>query len=46
MIQLDPRPAYYGTRPRKDLFGTRIYDLEVKWRCKGNEAVVTAVEQS
>jgi tRNA-Thr(GGU) m(6)t(6)A37 methyltransferase TsaA len=43
MIRIDPRPAYYGTRPRKDLFGTRIYDLEVKWRCRGNEAVVTTV---
>jgi len=43
MIRTDPRPAYYGRRPKKDLFGTRIYDLEVKWRCRGKEALVEAV---
>lgn len=46
MIRIDPRPAYYDRMPKKDHFGTRIYNLEVKWRCRGNEAMVTAVEKA
>lgn len=45
MIRIDPRPAYYNRRPKKDFFGTRIYNLEVKWRCEGNEATVTFIEK-
>jgi hypothetical protein len=44
MIQGDPRPAYYQRSPKKSNFGTRIYDLEVKWECFGQNAVVTAIE--
>jgi len=44
MIQGDPRPAYYGRRPKKNSFGTRIYDLEVKWECREDRAVVTLIE--
>lgn len=46
MIQSDPRPAYYGRRPKKSCFGSRIYDLEVKWECRDNGAVVTTIEPS
>jgi tRNA-Thr(GGU) m(6)t(6)A37 methyltransferase TsaA len=44
MIQGDPRPAYYERRPKKNSFGTRIYDLEVKWEYREGRAVVTSVE--
>lgn len=43
MIRTDPRPAYYNRKPKKDRFGTRIHDLEVKWMCRGSEALVEAV---
>lgn len=46
MIRIDPRPAYYERRPKKDHFGTCIYDMEVKWRCRGKDALVTVVEKS
>lgn len=46
MIRIDPRPAYYNRRPKKDLFGVRVYDLEVKWRCRGNEALVVDVGEA
>ena len=44
MLQVDPRPAYYSRGPKKECFGTRIYDLEVKWTCRGSSVKVTAIE--
>lgn len=44
MLQVDPRPAYYGRRPKKERFGTRIYDFEVKWTCRESSVIVTAIE--
>ena len=44
LLQVDPRPAYYSRGPKKEHFGTRIHDLEIKWRCRGSHVVVTAIE--
>ena len=44
MLQVDPRPAYYNLEPKKECFGTRIYDLEIKWTCRGSSVVVTTIE--
>ena len=44
MLQIDPRPAYYCDDPKKERFGTRIYDLEIKWTCRDSSVVVTAIE--
>lgn len=43
ILQVDPRPAYYGRGPRKDRFGARIHDLEIQWTCRGSNAIVTAI---
>ncbi len=45
MIQGDPRPAYYERNPKKNLFATRIYNLDVKWTCRDREVMVVAIEQ-
>jgi tRNA (adenine37-N6)-methyltransferase len=44
MLQVDPRPAYYSRGLKKECFGTRIYDFEVKWTCRGSKVMVTAIE--
>ncbi len=31
MLQLDPRPGYFDTKPNKNRFGFQIYDWDVKW---------------
>ncbi|NNF98862.1 MAG: tRNA (N6-threonylcarbamoyladenosine(37)-N6)-methyltransferase TrmO [Desulfobacteraceae bacterium] len=45
LLRSDPRPAYYKTKPKKNEFGTRLFDVEVKWRVEGKNIIVTAVEQ-
>jgi tRNA (adenine37-N6)-methyltransferase len=44
MLQVDPRPAYYARGPKKECFGTRIFNLEIKWVCRDSNVVVTAIE--
>ncbi len=41
MLELDPRPAYRRNGSEGESFGIRIFDLDVKWRVEGDEAVVT-----
>ncbi|QTA83972.1 Methyltransferase, TsaA-like [Desulfonema limicola] len=37
MLKYDPRPAYYSSKSnKKEEFGTRIYDFDIKWRCEDN----------
>jgi tRNA (adenine37-N6)-methyltransferase len=43
MLAFNPRPAYQGDDPNR-IFGTTVFDLEVKW--KQAENVVTVVEIS
>jgi tRNA-Thr(GGU) m(6)t(6)A37 methyltransferase TsaA len=44
MLQCDPRPAYYLEKPVKKRFGTRIYDLDIKWECGDHGIVVYAID--
>lgn len=44
MLGYNPRPAYQGDDPDR-LFGTRIYDLEVRWKQTGSTIHVVSVEQ-
>lgn len=49
MLEADPRPAYCSGRPSgsgtfgRRQFGTRIFDIDVKWEYRENVIVVTAV---
>ncbi|SFN58162.1 tRNA-Thr(GGU) m(6)t(6)A37 methyltransferase TsaA [Formivibrio citricus] len=42
VLAQDPRPAYADDPQR--LYGVRLYDFDVKWRCDGQTAIVTALE--
>jgi tRNA (adenine37-N6)-methyltransferase len=44
MLQCDPRPAYYQEKPVKKRFGTRIYDLDIKWECGDHSVVVYEID--
>ena len=44
MLQCDPRPAYYHEKPVKKRFGTRIYDLDIKWECGDHGVIVYAID--
>lgn len=45
MLKVDPRPAYYCQKPKKECFGTRIYDFEVKWMCRDSNVFIIAIEK-
>jgi tRNA-Thr(GGU) m(6)t(6)A37 methyltransferase TsaA len=48
ILQNDPRPAYYNRRAAKadcKRFGTRILDLEVRWKVEGRTAIVTTISK-
>ena len=42
VLAQDPRPAYADDPQR--LYGVRLYDFDVKWRCDGQTAHVIALE--
>ena len=44
VLAQDPRPAYADTPAR--VYGVRLYDLDVKWRCDGMQALVLALESA
>jgi tRNA-Thr(GGU) m(6)t(6)A37 methyltransferase TsaA len=44
MLQCDPRPAYYHEKAGKKRFGTRIYDLDIKWECGDHSVIVYAID--
>ncbi|HPT50996.1 MAG TPA: tRNA (N6-threonylcarbamoyladenosine(37)-N6)-methyltransferase TrmO [Accumulibacter sp.] len=41
LLAQDPRPAY-ADDPRR-IYGFRLYDLEVKWRCSTTQAIVEEI---
>ncbi|KAF0812031.1 tRNA (adenine(37)-N6)-methyltransferase [Andreprevotia sp. IGB-42] len=43
VLAQDPRPAYADAPER--VYGVRLYEFDVKWRCNGSQAEVLAVEQ-
>ena len=44
VIQLDPRPAYYGDQRPKQAFGMHLGDWNVRWRLDGLVATVIQLE--
>ncbi len=45
MLAYNPRPAYQPDDPDR-MFGTRIFDLEIRWRQSGTTVEVVQVEQA
>lgn len=45
MLQSDPRPAYYEKTHAKKRFGTRIYDLDIKWECSEHTVYVISIDR-
>lgn len=43
ILSYNPRPAYQADDPDR-LFGTRLFDLDVKWRHAGNQVTVVSVQ--
>ncbi|MDZ8119192.1 tRNA (N6-threonylcarbamoyladenosine(37)-N6)-methyltransferase TrmO [Pontiella agarivorans] len=42
MLAFNPRPAYQGDDPER-VYGTSVFDLEVKWKQQDNQVTVIAV---
>lgn len=45
MLAYNPRPAYQSNDPNR-MFGTRLFDLELRWRQTGTAVQVVQVEQT
>ena len=45
LLEIDPRPAYYGENAQKTQFGFRLYDFDVKWEVQGDKVIVTEFVQ-
>jgi len=45
VLELDPRPAYYGVDHSTKEFGMRLLDFDIKWRIDGEEVEVMAIEK-
>ena len=43
VIGLDPRPAYLKQRDQGKSFALRLYDLDIRWQCGSDNAVVTEI---
>ena len=44
MLAYNPRPAYQADDPDR-IFGTRLFDLELRWKQSGNQVLVTALQR-
>jgi len=44
VLQLDPRPAYYGDRGKKKDFGMHLLDWNVRWQVADRTVTVTDLE--
>jgi len=45
ILEYDPRPAYYPKKSKRNTFGVKLFDLDIKWEVKENTATVTAIEK-
>ena len=45
MLSYNPRPAYQADDPNR-IFGTKVFDLEIKWKHNGNSVTVECLETS
>ncbi len=43
MLALDPRPAYTGESNPDRVYGSRILNVDLKWKVAGGQAVVTEI---
>ncbi len=43
MLALDPRPAYTGRNNPDRIYGTRVYDVDVRWKVATDRVVVVEV---
>lgn len=48
MLEHDPRPGYHAgsTHDRDKIYGTRLYDLDVKWQVAEGTARVLYLERA
>jgi len=46
ILQNDPRPAYSEEKPKTRHYGTRVYNIEVKWVYQESEILVTSLHAS
>jgi tRNA (adenine37-N6)-methyltransferase len=46
MLKMDPRPAYYASKPQKSHFGMKVYDFNVLWETTEGAAYVTACDDA
>jgi len=44
MLGNDPRPAYYSLKPQKNVFGTRIFDANIRWKFENETVTVLSVD--
>lgn len=45
VLENDPRPAYQATRPGKQNFGMRLFDLELRWRAEKKRVTVASIRK-
>ncbi len=43
ILENDPRPAYYSQKPSRNIFGMKIYDIDVKWKISKDKIIVFAI---
>jgi len=44
LLETDPRPAYLGRGQQQDrVYGIRLYDFDLRWRVRGDEAEVVDI---
>lgn len=43
ILQLDPRPAYQGTKQIKNEFAIKLYEYDVKWRVENKYVIVMSL---
>jgi len=44
MLGNDPRPAYYSRNPKKNIFGTRIFDTNIRWKFEDETVIVLSID--
>lgn len=43
MLAADPRPAVQAGRSQRRRYGTRVFDMDVQWECRGDRILVTGL---
>lgn len=45
LLATDSRPGYYEQKPGKDDFAMRLWDIDIQWRIKEKDILVTGLER-